>query len=130
MASLGLVLSQYPDDVIDFITDPRTGVQRNQKFPPTISEIVSACDARLGDLAQRRRYQNWGRNEPQLAIEDRTVRPTYDDLIAKYGKNFGLGAAEDEARAATAVPAPTVDQLRHHYAHYNLGFQPKHEDGQ
>lgn len=130
MTSLGAVFEQYPNDVITYVTDPRTGVQRGSVFPPTIAEIVKDCDARLGNLAQRRRYQNWGRNEPQLAIEDRTARPTYDDLKARYGENFGLGAVEEEARAASATPAPTAEQLRHHYAHYKLGFRPKHEDAQ
>jgi hypothetical protein len=128
VTSLGAVFEQYPNEVLTYVTDPRTGVQRGSVFPPTIAEIVRACDARLGELAQRRRYQNWGKSESRLAIEDKSTRPTYDDLIAKYGKNFGLGAVEEEARTAAAVPAPTAEQLRHHYAHYGLGFKPKGDD--
>src|SRR4051812_1523941 len=127
MASLGLVFSQYPNDVIEYVTDPRTGVQRGKVFPPSIAEIVSACDTRLADNARLRRYMNWGKNDsaPLLEGPKNEDRPTYDDLKAKYGCDWGIGAEEKQAKSA--VPAPTLDQLRHHYAHYGLGFQPKKE---
>lgn len=129
MASLGLVFSQYPDDVIEYISGPLTGVQRGKIFPPSIAEIVAACDARLAEIARVKRYRNWGKNEvPELEGPKNESRPSYDDLKAKYGENFGLGAEVEEARAKAAVPAPTVDQLRHHYAHYSLGFRPKKDD--
>jgi hypothetical protein len=47
MTSLGVVLEQFPDEVIIYITHPRTGIQRRLKFPPTISEIVEACETQM-----------------------------------------------------------------------------------
>lgn len=128
MASLGMVFGQYPDDVVEYITSPLTGIQRGKTFPPSIAEIVAACDARMADMARANRYRNWGKsNLDALAIEGPKPedRPTYDDLKAKYGENFGLGAAVEEAKQAARVPAPNADQLRHHYAHYDLAFKPK-----
>src|SRR4051812_43103860 len=127
MASLGLVFSQYPDDVVEFVTDPRTGVQRGKTFPPSIAEVVSACDTRLADKARLRRYMNWGKNDPVALLEGpkNEDRPTYDDLKSKYGQDWGIGAEEKQSRKA--APAPTGDQLRHHYQHYNLAFKPKAE---
>jgi hypothetical protein len=64
MASLGLVLEQYPNEVVVYVTDPRTGVQRGCKWPPTIAEITEACDRRVGDLERAKRFATWGeRNE-------------------------------------------------------------------
>lgn len=130
ITSLGLIFSQYPDDVVEFVTSPLTGIQRKIKFPPTIEEIVSACDARVADKSRAHRYRNWGRSGDALAIDGPKdeERPTYDELQAKYGPNFGLGAAVEEARQAARTPAPTAEQLRHHYKHYNLGFKPKQDD--
>lgn len=127
MASLGLVFSQYPDDVIVYVTDPRTGVQRGKVFPPSIAEIVAACDARLADKERMRRYMNWGKNDPTPLLEGpkNEDRPTYDGLKAKYGDNWGIGA--EEVKARQVKPAPTADQLRHHYQHYDLGFKPRRE---
>jgi hypothetical protein len=53
--SLGAVLEQYPDEVITYVCDPRTGIQRRNKFPPTISELVEACDEHREFLAKMRK---------------------------------------------------------------------------
>ena len=42
--SLGAVLEGFPDEVIRYVCDPRTGIQRRLKWPPAISEIVEACE--------------------------------------------------------------------------------------
>lgn len=49
-ASVGTVLEQFPDEVISYITHPRTGIQRRIGFPPTIAEIVTACETQLAYL--------------------------------------------------------------------------------
>jgi len=53
---LGVVLEGYEDDVIIAVTDPRKGLQRRTKWPPTIAEVVDACDAERNRLATQRRY--------------------------------------------------------------------------
>jgi hypothetical protein len=89
--SLGLVLEQYPNDVIIHITDPRTGVQRHLKWPPTIAEIVDACDKRMQELARAESFRNWGKKDEPLAIEaPREERPTKEEMKAKYGEDWGL----------------------------------------
>ena len=52
MVSLGAVLEQFPDNIITHVCDPRTGIQRRSKFPPTISEIIEACEAHQEHLAK------------------------------------------------------------------------------
>jgi hypothetical protein len=44
LVQLGLVLEQYDDAVIRWVTSPLTGIQRQCKFPPSIAEVVEACD--------------------------------------------------------------------------------------
>jgi hypothetical protein len=44
MMSLGAILEQFPDEVVIYVTDPRTGIQRRSKWPPTISEVLEACE--------------------------------------------------------------------------------------
>lgn len=38
------ILSEYPEDVIRRVTDPRTGIPRQLKFLPNPAEIAEACD--------------------------------------------------------------------------------------
>jgi hypothetical protein len=87
-----MVLEQYPGEVIIYISDPRTGVQRHCKWPPTISEIVEACDKRIAELSRAERFRNWGKNDETLLLEGpQADRPTLEQLKAKYGPNWGLG---------------------------------------
>jgi hypothetical protein len=44
MLSLGAVFEQFPDEVITYVTDPRTGIQRRIKWPPALSEVIEACE--------------------------------------------------------------------------------------
>lgn len=55
---LGAVLERYADEVIHTVTDPRTGIQRRSKFPPSIAEIVEACEAEATAIATRERYRS------------------------------------------------------------------------
>lgn len=54
MNSLGAIFEGFPDEVIVYVSDPRTGIQRRAKFPPTISEVVEACESHRDHLARLR----------------------------------------------------------------------------
>jgi hypothetical protein len=128
MASLGMVFEQYPSDVVEYVTDPRTGIQRNKTFPPSIAEIVAACDGHMAFLHRKQRFENWGKDNEQPALLEapRETRPSYAELKAKYGQNWGI---EDPQTAKREIKsAPTIEQLRHHYQHYDLAFKPKSQD--
>jgi hypothetical protein len=110
MDSLGLVLMQYPNEVITYITDPRTGVQRRCKWPPTIAEIVGACDQHQDYLLKCERLRNWGKSEAPLVIEaPREERPTLDELKARYGKDWGLTSLD--AKPKKPQPAPSWKEI-------------------
>lgn len=128
MASLGLVFSQYPDDVVEYVTDPRTGVQRGKIFPPTIAEIVTALDERMANLARADRFRKWGQANISMLEAPRAERPTYDELKTKYGENWGINPAPDKPEKP-AYKAPTPEELAAHYRDYDLGFKPKGETG-
>lgn len=104
--NLGLVLSQYPDDVIDLVTDPRTGLQRKHTWPPAIAEIVAACDAAMADRQRDLRYKNWGKADAAMqALEaPREDRLTLDELKAKYGENWGLKTVDRPERPRQTAP--------------------------
>ncbi len=96
--SLGLILEQYPDEVIKFVTDPRTGIQRRSKWPPSIAEIVEACDECATNIKRRERFTNWGKNNvdafgnivAQIEGPPPAKKMTKEEMEAKYGKGYGL----------------------------------------
>ena len=64
MTSLGAVLEQYQDEVIRYVTGPHTGIQRRLKWPPTINEVVEACDEHQDFLARARKPRAVARLPP------------------------------------------------------------------
>jgi hypothetical protein len=59
VAQLGMVLGEYPDEIVDYVTDPLTGIQRRQKFPPNLQEVVEACEGRKRHLEKQVELEQW-----------------------------------------------------------------------
>ena len=61
LLQLGMVLERYADEIIREITSPLTGIQRKQfkhSGPPTIADIVEACDNEVARLGRIRRFSS------------------------------------------------------------------------
>jgi hypothetical protein len=43
-AAVAGVLADYPREVIEYVTDPRTGLARKSKWMPSVAEIADACE--------------------------------------------------------------------------------------
>lgn len=68
LAQLGIVLEGFADEVIVAVTHPRTGLQRRLKWPPTIAEVVEACEAEARRIDTTARYGRMQRRSyPALA---------------------------------------------------------------
>lgn len=45
-AAMVAVLMEYPIEVVEHVTDPRTGLPRSLKWLPSVAEVAEACDQR------------------------------------------------------------------------------------
>jgi hypothetical protein len=113
--NIGLVLEQYPIETIRFVCDPRTGVQRTSEWPPSVANMVTACEAHIASVAKLARFENWGKRaaEEFMLEGPQEPKPTLEELHAKYGKDWGLG--RDEARVKAMEPAPSWDTIVKQY---------------
>jgi hypothetical protein len=121
------VLARFPRDVITAITHPVTGLPSKKDWLPTVKEVYEACNEAFAPVAENEARLK--RIKEQVEMRERAEkgeRPTMAQLKEKYGENWGIG--EPEKPIERKSQAPTVEQLRHHYAHYNLAFKPKDED--
>jgi len=84
-------LERYSQDVVAYVTDPVTGVQTKKDWPPSLSEIVKACEARASDLAMAERYRQMGTVTPRVARTPPLAPPgqDYDTMFKKHGRPFG-----------------------------------------
>jgi hypothetical protein len=65
VAAITAVMSDYPEDVLRSITDPRTGIPSRLEWLPKPAEVKAACEEIEGP---RRRIREWNkRAEQQLA---------------------------------------------------------------
>lgn len=51
VGALASILTEFPYEVAAYVTDPRTGLPRNNKFLPSVAELLEACKERLTELA-------------------------------------------------------------------------------
>lgn len=51
-AATAAVLSEYSHEVVDYVTDPRTGLPSRLKWLPSIFEIREACNDHAVHLAR------------------------------------------------------------------------------
>jgi hypothetical protein len=109
------------------VTHPVTGLPSKKDWLPTVKEVFTACQEGYAPILENEARLK--RIKEQLEMrerDDRGERPTIAQLKEKYGENWGLG--EPEKSLEQKAMAPSLDQLRHHYKHYDLGFKPKDRD--
>lgn len=99
VVQLGAVLEDYPITIVDQVTHPKTGIQRTCKFPPSIAEVVEACEAAMRPERER---QEAVRKAERQAAQDRaqieecrafyagrptlpTGAATHSELCRRYG---------------------------------------------
>jgi hypothetical protein len=114
MTSLGAVLEQFPDEVIVYITDPRTGIQRRSKWPPTISEVIEAGEDHIRYLEKLRK--------PRPSRAPQLTSPRLQDRPAGDGANIFV--PEGHSRYARMVEwAETADRFWWKYGKSSDGRQ-------
>jgi hypothetical protein len=127
VSAITAVLARYPEEIITRVSHPVTGLPSKKGWLPTVKEVREACEHEFEPI--REENARLKRMKEQLEMRERMERgerPTMAQLKAKYGENWGIG--EPEKPVEHKAQAPTVEQLRHHYARYNLAFKPKDED--
>lgn len=92
------LLATFPQEVVDYVTDPITGVQSHHKYGvPNLADIREACDERMARLRAKFHCENPPVIEPPL---DRSMRPTLEELKAKHGPNWGIRTMADAVEHA------------------------------
>jgi hypothetical protein len=115
--SMCSVFEDYSDAIIKYATDVKTGMQRRRKWPPTISEVVTFCDGESARAVRMNRYKNWGKQDtPPIVEGPQPIKPTLEEMHAKYGKDWGITDFGNERLGTAAKPAPTWEQIGPMYA--------------
>jgi hypothetical protein len=57
VAQLGVILCDFSEEVVIYVTSPKTGLQRRSKWPPAISEVIEACEDHQSHLERVRKQR-------------------------------------------------------------------------
>jgi hypothetical protein len=90
VAAITAVLSEYPPDVVAYVTDPRTGLQQRSKWLPDVPEVREACeDAMAPRYRAQREAQARAEREAEATRQARIAaepKPTLAEMEAKIGR--------------------------------------------
>lgn len=81
------------------VTDPRTGIQRTNKWLPEVAEVVEACEAEIGRRQRLRRLAELPRREPKLLEaprdpeKDAIMAAKFKQLVTTLTSNMKLSRA-------------------------------------
>jgi hypothetical protein len=123
IGALASLLVTYPKTIALQCADPIRGVARDTRFLPTVADLVAFCERELAamrDIVEREdRAQELAKRQREAAdaekrlADARAVRPTYDELKAKYGPNWGIAPpTEDTAQARAKAAARLTEANR------------------
>ena len=99
-AAIAAVLSEYPPEIIRRATDPRIGIASKSKWLPTVAHVKEFCESEFAPVRRQQERDRLAEDRARALpppVDDRSTRPTYDELKAKAGPNWGLTAVEDDA---------------------------------
>lgn len=97
--AIAAVLAEYPPDIVQQVTDPRSGLPSRLQWLPSVKEVRDECESidarrrRLAEMAAREEQQLRERREFEAS---QARKPSYEQLKAKYGDNWGLRSAAPE----------------------------------
>lgn len=94
--SIALVLSDYPLEIVQRVTDPRIGLQSRSQWLPTVAEVKTACEAEMRPIREaerRRRIAQERYADRATQALPRPERPSLDELRQRYPDLLGKVAA-------------------------------------
>lgn len=89
VATLAAILEEYDPEIVEYVTDPKTGIQRRLKWPPSPAEIVEACVAEISHRAKVAKYSSM---PPPLRLPKPkySAADSYEEMVRKHGRPIGV----------------------------------------
>jgi hypothetical protein len=119
VAAITAVLAQYSEDIVTQVTHPTKGLPVKKSWLPTVKEVHDACEEATAPMV---RQQQRERAVAELMAEREAieaqrgqVRPTLDEMKAKYGPDWGLDL-DASKRDQRPYKAPSWDDIASTYS--------------
>jgi hypothetical protein len=87
--TLGMNLQRFPMEVVEYVTDPVTGIQTRSKFPPNVPEVIEACRFEMEHREKVRRFTSMPPPLPRLPASPLTADQSYEKMFKAHGRPYG-----------------------------------------
>lgn len=99
--AIAATLAGYPREIIQHVTDPRTGFQRTSKWLPEVAEIVEVCEAEIARRAREKQLAQISRPKPKLIeaprdpARDAEMAARFKALLSTLSSNMKINRTGD-----------------------------------
>lgn len=83
-AAIAAVMGEYPESIVAYVTDPRTGLPNTNKFLPNVAEVRTALDVRATEVNRASTYEQ--RVAEQLRLTDEWRTQVASERLKAAGK--------------------------------------------
>lgn len=121
IGGLAEVLTFYPKSIAERCHEPLTGVPRDTEFLPTPAVLIAWLERETAEMrrpVEREDYFMRLKRETRDRLEaagkaaiERGQRPSYDDLIAKYGPGWGIKGAKNRVKTLAEYQQELIAQI-------------------
>lgn len=80
------VLMRYPEQVVNAVTEPATGLPSRLKWLPAVAELVEACEAEMAPIYRAERAAREAAANRRSGTAEGTDRPTKEQLEGAVGR--------------------------------------------
>jgi hypothetical protein len=94
-AAIAAVMGEYSEAVVEYVTDPRTGLPSRQKFLPNVAEVREALDARAAIVHRSSTYEQ--RVAEQLRLTEEWKNRVPSERLKAAGRAW-LDRTDPKAR--------------------------------
>lgn len=112
-----IVLANYPDEVMETVTHPVTGIPGRMKWPPNIAEIREACAIAMGPIRAQEERERRHEGFRALPPEPPRERLSAEQIAEKYGPNYGLKQTESNEQQRAIARDRLRDANRRVFEH-------------
>jgi hypothetical protein len=106
-SALAAILAEYPDEIIQKITDPAKGMPVRQKWRPLPYELKQACEEEAAPIRRQAERESRMEESQRLLAAPDHPRPTLDEIKERLGPTYGINRAGDKPKP----PVKTFDEL-------------------
>jgi hypothetical protein len=99
-AAIAAVLANFPEHIVEYVTDPRTGIPSTSQWPPSVAEVNQECMKRQTYLDRLEDFDRRYGNRPSVAMP-----PAFDKNKTRPGRRANVFVRADAPQYARLLEA-------------------------